>query len=760
MSNTKDYLFKSSTHPSKKLFIRFYSEKIVRFFYGDRIKENISNAVILEPSDVFSEIIENRKISSAYFDIEVSDNLLIKITDKQGKTIIEDNKIEFNKKEDLRRDLGDIENFGKEDSQEIIPIKVEKKHLWEKGFYGMGEKYGHINLLDRYTENWNTDVIGVTTAHQAVQKSYHTSIPFYIGADEKNSYGIYYDNSFRNSFDFGKFSKNISFKAHGGDLDYYFIYGEKISDVVENYGKLTGTVKLPRKDFLGYQQCRWSYMDTKEVLEIAKNMREKDIPCDVIYLDIDYMQDYKVFTINSERFKEFKEMTKELHEKGFKLVVIIDPGVKVEESYKAYDQGIKNDYFIKDENGEVYVGKVWPGDSVFPDFLRKSVRDWWGELHRGLINKGVDGIWNDMNEVSDMSTSSKTVPENTYHLDENGNKRYQKEIHNLYGHYEAISTYEALKKIQGTRPFVLTRAASAGTQRNSALWTGDNSSVWEHLEGSIPMLLNLGLSGYSYVGSDIGGFLDDSTKELLIRWTQLGIFYPLCRNHSVLNSLHQEPWSFDEETLEITRKYIKLRYSFMDYLYNLFRESSLKGTPIMRPLFYHYQNDEKTLNINNEFLFGDSLLVAPITKPKEDTGLIYLPEGIWIDYFTGEKFEGKKYIIRTSKLSELPLFVKEGAILLKNKEMQYVGQNSFKREIHVYSGQNNEKEFYFDDGISFDYEKGRYSLINVTLENNNVTIKKIKNDYPTGDFDLVIYNNNKTERIENIKFDFSYNVDI
>jgi len=752
------YVFENK---GKKLYVEFYSDEIVRFFYGDKIKESITDAVILKSKSVVVEMKDNF-IKGKKIDIKITDDLLVKIFDKSGNMILEDIAVEFSVTEFQKNKVNDLENIENtlsgEEKKKVFAIEVEKKLNWEKGFYGLGEKYGYINLMDRYTENWNTDVLGMSPIHHSAQNAYHTSIPFYIGMNEEKAYGVYYDNSYRTSFDFKKYSDNVKFKAEGGDLDYYFIYGENVAKVVENYSQLTGTVKLPRKDFLGYQQCRWSYMDTAEVLDIANKLRENDIPSDVIYLDIDYMQDYKVFTVDSKRFKEFKKMTEKLHEMGFKLVVIIDPGVKVEKGYEVYDEAKEKDYLIKDENGEVYVGKVWPGDSSFPDYLRKEVREWWGELHRGLIDLGVDGIWNDMNEVSDMSTTTKTIPETTYQIDENGEKRLQKEVHNLYGHYEGVATYEGLKKIQNTRPFVLTRSASAGTQRFSALWTGDNSSVWEHLEGSISMLLNLGLSGYSYVGSDIGGFIEDGNGELLARWTQLGAFYPFCRNHSVMNSIYQEPWAFGEEILHITRKYIKLRYSLISHLYNLFRESSVIGTPIMRPLFYHYQNDSKTFNITDQFLFGEDILIAPITRPKTETRMIYLPVGVWYDYFTGEKYQGEKHIIKDAKLDELPIFVKEGAIILKNKEMNYIGEKKEEYEIHIYPGQSNEKEFYFDDGLTFNYEKEEYSLINVKLNEDKIEIKNVVENYGVGDIDLVIHRGKKINTIKNISIDKTYSI--
>lgn len=739
---------------TQKILVEFYSEDIVRFCYGE--KKSISDAIIMKASEVNIEKSGNL-LKTKSLEIFVDENLCVEIYDKEGNLLSEDLEYNFHKEEKEKtkvENLVNIEDTLKSESKnKIYGAEHKRKHLWEKAYYGMGEKYGFINLLNRYTENWNTDVLGFTPAHQSMQRTYHTSIPFYIGLDEDKSYGIFYDTTYKTYFDFAKKTENISFKSEGDNLDYYFVYGPKISDVVEKYSKLTGTMKLPRKDFLGYQQCRWSYMDIEEVLFIAREMRKNKIPCDVIYLDINYMEDFKVFTFDSKRFREFKKMTEELHSMGFKLVVIIDPGVKVEKDYEIYEEGMEKDCFVKDEKGEVYVGKVWPGDSVFPDFMQEKVRIWWGELHKGLIEQGVDGIWNDMNEPSDMSTFSKTLPEECYHIDDQGKKRLHKEIHNIYAHYESKASYKALKNNQGTRPFLLTRAASAGTQRYTALWTGDNASLWEHLEGSIPMILNLGLSGFSYVGSDIGGFLDDADKELIVRWFQLGIFYPLCRNHSTLNSFYQEPWRFGEKNLEIIRNYISLRYELMDYIYNLFWESSLKGSPIMRPLFYHYQDENETFNINDQFLFGQDMMVAPIVRPKTETRLVYFPKGNWINYFTGKVYEGGKYHICQAKLNELLLFVREGAIVLKNEIRNYISSETLNKEIHLYYGQDNEKVFYFDDGISFNYKKGEFSKLNIKSSKSELLLEKINNNFGIGKIDLVIHKDSEKIIYENLIFD-------
>ncbi|MTI68663.1 MAG: glycoside hydrolase family 31 protein [Firmicutes bacterium] len=715
------------------LDIVFYGDNIVRFVYS---KENrlpgSTSAVVAKPKEVELEL-ENNIIKSNKIKIVVNEkDLKVKIYDTEGNLLNKDKKI-------------DVDN-----------VELHKEIIWEKGFYGMGEKYGWINRLGESTVNWNSDVIGLNYLHNPTIKKYHTSIPFYIGLDTFKTYGIYFDNTYETKFDFGKYESSVQFSSEGGNLDYYFIYGDNVSDVIKGYSKLTGTMPLPRKDFLGYQQCRWSYENREQLMEVASKMREENIPCDVLYLDIDYMKDYKVFTVDSDKFKEFKKMNTKLKKMGYKLVVIIDPGVKKEKGYDVYEQGLKKDYYIKDSKNLVYVGEVWPGDAVFPDFLREDVRKWWGELHKDLVKDGVEGIWNDMNEPSDFSTESKTLPKDCLHVDDKGKEKTHSEIHNIYGMLEAKATYNGLKNINDNkRPFILTRAAFSGTQRYAALWTGDNTSIWEHLESSIPMYLNLSLSGFSFIGGDVGGFLEDSNGELLTRWTQLGAFTPLFRNHSAKGTINQEPWSFDDETLKNTVKYIKLRYNFITYMYNLMRESSKEGEPALRPLFYHYQNDENTFNINDQFLLGEKLMICPITRPAKYVRMIYLPKGVWYDYWTKEKITGGRYIIKEAKLDVLPMYVKAGAILPKDTCMNYIGEKDEKLDIEIYAGENNEYNIYFDDGLSFDYKDGVYSEILIKLqedkENINIETNILKDKYNIPEYNFKVYGNDDKDIIINDK---------
>ncbi|KAB3534104.1 DUF5110 domain-containing protein [Alkaliphilus pronyensis] len=712
------------------LHILFYGENIVRFAYSKCQKPPSSTIAVVGNPISIAAVVEGNTINSNAFSILIDDNLKVKIFDSSGNILSEDKNINLD------------------------DVKVEKHLLWEDGFYGMGEKYSWLNMKGTDTFNWNTDVIGVTPIHHSLHKQYHTSINFYIGLTSDKCYGIYFDNSYKSFFNFGKLpNSDVNFSAEGGNIDYYFIYDKHVSNVVKGYTYLTGSMPLPPKAFLGYQQCRWSYEDRDKLLEVACRMRKEGIPCDVLYLDIDYMESYKVFTIDPEKFNDFKGMVRKINEMGFKLVVIVDPGVKVEKDYFVYDEGSAKDYYIKDSLGEVYIGEVWPGKAVFPDFLRSEVRQWWGSLHKELVDNGVLGFWNDMNEPSDFTTQSKTLPEDSIHRDDMGNLKSHAEIHNLYGMLECEGTYQGLRELQpNRRPFLLTRAAFAGCQRYAALWTGDNSSVWEHLEFSLPINMNLGLSGYAFVGGDVGGFVGDATGELLARWTQVGAFTPLFRNHSCKDTVSQEPWCFGEDVLANTKKYIQLRYQLLPYLYSLAKLSSIEGHPILRPLFYHFQGDKATYSISDQYLFGGELLICPVLKPGATARLVYLPAGLWYDFWTGEKIIGGKNIVREAPIDLLPIYARAGAILPMTSIKQFVNGDDEDVDIHIYTGEDNCFNLYFDDGTSFDYEKNQYSEVVVCIEDNNkeiiISSRLLHNNYSIPSFKVKLYGIDSYSRAE------------
>jgi len=706
------------------LQILFYSEQTIRFAYSeDQELCSSTVAVVGEPQDIKAHL-ENMILVTPQLKIEVdSKTLNVKISSREGLVLSEDTEV------DLKE------------------LRIKKKKLWEKGFYGNGEKYGWINQIGTATANYNNDVLFHHIIHNPLVPEMHTSIPFYIGAAPGRAYGIYFDNTHRTDFDFSKTDPGtVSFRARGGNLDYYFLYGPSVSKVLSAYGNLTGRPYLPRKNFLGYHQSRYSYETGPELLAIAENLRRHDLPCDVLYLDIAYMDAYKVFTVHGERFRDFKEILKQLREMGFAVVVIINPGVKVEEGYRVYEEGRDKGYFVKTAQGEEYQGEVWPKPAVYPDFMRSEVRQWWAGFHRELLDCGVEGIWNDMNEPTDFTQSAGTLPDDTVHYDDAGRQRPHREVHNIYGLLQNRATLKALEKYQPEkRPFILTRAAFAGSQRYSALWTGDNASTWEHLEVSIPMILNLGLSGYSFTGADVGGYRGDCSGELLVRWTQLGAFLPYFRNHSEIGTARQEPWAYSAEVLAITRSYIRLRYRLLTYYYNLMKESALNGAPAVRPLFYHNQDDLRTYHINDQFLLGEGLMVCPVLRPGLDRRQLYLPEGLWHDYWSGEVYRGGRYYICQAPLDTLPLFVRAGTILPHDSVEGAVGaaQTGKQLTMHCYAGSEGTYLLYHDDGLSFDYRQGGSSEVEFTMTADplepQIDQKIIRENYPLPEINLKIH---------------------
>lgn len=594
--------------------------------------------------------------------------------------------------------------------EETGGIEVVKQMEGEEAFYGLGDKTGFMNKRGYEYVMWNTD----DPAPQMDNfKSLYKSIPFFITLRSDAVFGLFFDNSYRSSFDMGKESDAYYwYGVKDGNLDYYLIAGDSMPEVMGGYTYLTGTTPLPQKWTLGYQQCRWSYMSQDEVKGIAKKMRECGIPCDVIHLDIDYMDGYRVFTFHPKHFDQMKEMTEELAKDGFKIVTIIDPGVKLDEGYSIYDTGVEKGYFATTPEGEIYVNAVWPGDAVYPDFGRQEVRDWWASNQQYLLDKGVRGVWNDMNEPASFRGE---LPQDVVFTDED-RKADHARMHNLYGHNMARATYQGLKERDGRRPFVITRACYAGTQKYSTAWTGDNHSIWAHLQMAIPQLCNLGLSGMSFVGTDVGGFGSDCTKELMCRWVEVSCFSPLFRNHSALGTRYQEPWQFDEETLDIYRRATELRYHLIPYYYDLFFTGEKTGLPIMRPLVLHYEKDAVARSCNNEFLVGENLLVAPVVNQGETKKLVYLPAGEWYDYWTGEKLAGGAYILRDAPLDTCPLYVKAGTVLPVWQKQNYVNEkdNDSVLLLEAFPGEG-EWDHFQDNGEDFAYRNGAYNQWHCSL---------------------------------------------
>lgn len=646
--------------------------------------------------------------------VRVSDGFYVDFYDRDGTEVCVDYRGE---RKPLQRVSPEVLKLLEEEGHSASSRKQEhafevlKKIETSQHFYGLGDKTGFLDKRHYEYEMWNTD-----NPDPQVDsfKALYKSIPFFISLTDSHVYGLFLDNTFKSYFNMGQESEEYYwFGADGGNLDYYYIAGDSMGSVLKEYTYLTGTCPLPQKWTLGYHQSRWGYVTQEDMEEIAAFMRKYDIPCDAIHFDIDYMQGYRVFTWNEARYHgDPAAFLQKLAADGFKAVTINDPGVKKEEGYEVYDEGIREGYFARTPEGETYINAVWPGDAAFPDFGNPAVRKWWGEKQKFLLDRGVRGIWNDMNEPASFHGP---LPDEVVFTDEDREAAHE-EMHNVYGHLMAKAAYEGLEKLDGRRPFVITRACYAGSQKYTTAWTGDNTSMWAHLQMAIPQLCNLGLSGMPFVGTDVGGFGADTTPELMARWVQVGCFSPLFRNHSAAGTRRQEPWQFGEQVMDIYRKYVKLRYQWIPYFYDLFYEEERTGAPIMRPLVFHYEKDEAAKVCNDEFMLGSRILAAPVVNQGAERRMVYLPEGQWYDYWTHEKLTGPVWFVREAPLDCCPIYVRAGSVIPVMEPQSYVGEKpSDVLMLEVYPGEGS-WDHYLDNGEDFAYREGQYHQYRFTVQ--------------------------------------------
>lgn len=633
-------------------------------------------------------------------------------------------------------------------------VAGSKKLGFDEHFYGLGEKAARLDKRRGFFVNWNSDTPGYTEGKDPI----YQTIPFYLGLRRGDAYGIFFDNSYRSYFDFGRSSQQRAwFGAEGGEMNYYFFYGPSVKKILRRYSELTGRMPLPPMWALGNQQSRWSYYPDTMVEEVAREYRQRDLPLDVIHLDIDYMQGYRVFTFDTGRFPNPKDLTDKLARQGIKVITIVDPGVKhqppaktappimstnpelesQQQRYYVYDQGLGKKYFQRRKNGDLFIPKVWPGDSVFVDYTLPEARRWWGDLHRAYVHNGIAGIWNDMNEPADFVDQTGKNQLDVVSYDEGENSTHAKN-RNVFALLMARATYEGLVRLQpDKRPYVITRAGYAGIQRYSTMWTGDTNSTWEALALNVPMFTSLGLSGEPFVGSDVGGFIGRGNGELLVRAYQISFLAPFCRNHKVIDGYDGEPWRFGKYYEDIIRKYLKLRYQLMPFLYTTLEEAHRTGVPLFRPLMLNYQDDENTWNLDDQFMIGEDLLVAPIVKPDVTARLVYLPKGTWYDYWTNKRYEGGRMIRVEAPLETVPMFVRAGAIIPLAPPMNHVGEKKVDPiTFAIYPDDRGSAAIalYEDDGLSPAYQNG-------TFRRTAVSVRRAVNGYlanlaaPVGRYD-------------------------
>lgn len=703
-----------------KITLTIFENDIVKVFIGDKYEESLStNGVVGD-------------LRKGEFIVEEDSNFVI-IKGKKVLTFVDKNTTEIS----FRNLEGNIinEDFQPSFKDEEGNVYISKVNDC-LAYYGLGEKGGDLNKKGCYTENFNTD--DPETDDDSI--TYYKTVPFYVALKEESTYGIFFDNSFRSYFDMGKeMGDRIFFGAIGGQIQYYFIPGENIKEVVKNYTALTGRMEMPPLWSLGYQQCRFSYFSQEEVRELVKTFEEKDIPLDVVYLDIDYMDGFRVMTFKTPNFDDAAGLINDLKEKGIRTITIIDPGVKVDEEYDVFKRGKEGNHFTKKLDGEIFIGAVWPGDSAFPDFSNKDCREWWkSELKKFISEHGMDGIWNDMNEPCVFNNDHKTMLETCLHNSDNGVIEH-KEFHNRYGFEMSRCSKEAQEELHpNERGFSMTRATYAGGQRYSSVWTGDNISLWSQMRMSISMNANLGISGFSFVGNDVSGFGLDSSEELFIRWMEMGPFIPIFRNHSNMYTRRQEPWAFGPRAEKIAKKSIELRYELLPYIYDLYYISNKEGLPIFRPMIMEYEKDMNLLNMREQFMLGENMLVAPVLYEGERSKTVYLPKGSWFNYFTMEKLQGGKWYKLPCELDEILVFVKEGSIIpTYNKKFRNVKERPKNILLKVF-GENAKGFHYNDDGHTMEYLEGKYTYMGIEFVDGKEEFKLINNDYIIEDMEIQI----------------------
>jgi alpha-glucosidase len=553
---------------------------------------------------------------------------------------------------------------------------LDKRLAADAGCFGAGQRTGRLDRRHRRLTHWTVD--RASPGHCRGNDNLYQAHPVLLIQRPGHCWGLFMSSTWYSAFDVGyEQPDTLTLFTLGGELDYYLFAGPTPTAVVEQLTRLTGRPALPPLWAMGYHQSRWSYGSDAEVREIATQFRRRRIPLDALHLDIDYMDGYRVFTWDRERFPEPPATVAALHAAGIRAVPIVDPGVKrdLDAGYAVADSGLAQGHFIATPDGEPFVGHVWPGESLFPDFCRADTRRWWGDWHAGLVDAGADGIWCDMNEPSIADrpfdrpgVHDRPIPLATCQGD--AGTVTHAEAHNLYGTLMARATAEGLERLRpGRRPWVLTRSGFVGVQRWAASWMGDNSSWWEHLEMSLPQLANMGLSGSPHVGVDIGGFYHHATPELFARWIEVATFYPFMRCHTHRRSRRQEPWAFGPGVEAIAREAIERRYRMLPYLYTLAYRAWRRGEPLLRPLWFDFPDEPRLQQVEDQVMIGPRLMIAPVCQPGRDRRLVELPDACWYDWHSGRAV-GSGPLVVDAPPGRLPILVRGGSVLTLGNRRQ------------------------------------------------------------------------------------------
>ncbi len=558
--------------------------------------------------------------------------------------------------------------------------------------YGLGEQVRGINKRGWQYISYNYD----NPNHEEDTRSLYGAHNFLVFSGEE-IFGVFFDYPGKLTFDIGYTDNSvITVTPETENLDVYIITGKDEKDIVKQFRKMIGKSYIPPEWAFGFGQSRWGYKTEEDIREVAKRYKEKNIPLSMIYLDIDYMKDYEDFTVDEEKFADIKKLSDDLKKDGIHLVPIIDAGVKIEKGYELYEEGVKNNYFCKDTNGNDFVGAVWPGRVHFPDFMQKETRDWFGKKYGRFIEMGIEGFWNDMNEpaifytedrlqetldkIQELSKSNMGIVEYfdftgtvaglngntgdyTKFTHKMGDKTVlHKDIHNLYGMNMTRSASEAIKEMYPDKKVLFfSRSSYIGAHRYGGIWQGDNKSWWSHILLNFQQLPSLNMCGFLFIGSDIGGFGCDTTEDLLMRWMQMSVFTPLMRNHSADGTRLQELYQF--KNCDDLKKIVEIRYALIPYLTKVYMNAAENDEMMFRPLAFDYADDEMACRVEDQLMFGNEMMLAPIYKQNAEGRYVYLPEDMYLvrmrgvdDYDVEKMSAGHTYV--SAKLNEMIFFVK------------------------------------------------------------------------------------------------------
>eukprot|EP00088_Acartia_fossae_P032112 TRINITY_DN3291_c0_g1_i2.p1 TRINITY_DN3291_c0_g1~~TRINITY_DN3291_c0_g1_i2.p1 ORF type:complete len:896 (-),score=202.34 TRINITY_DN3291_c0_g1_i2:157-2844(-) len=579
----------------------------------------------------------------------------------------------------------------------------------------------------------------------------YASIPFMMGHSKQSTVGVFVLNAAEGWIDvkkgetgiLGSLSNMVSgsqpqkqvethWMFESGILDMFILLGPGPKDVSRQYGLLTGNTPLPPEFSIAYHQCRWNYNDQDDVNMVNSKFDEHDIPMDVMWLDIEHTDGKKYFTWDSRKFPDSIKMVENLVSKGRKLVTIVDPHIKKDSGYWVHNDLTSKGLYTKNSDGGDYEGWCWPGASYYPDFLNKDARDYFAEQYKLENYKGSTldvYTWNDMNEPSVFNGPEVTMPKDKRHI---GDIEHR-DLHNIYGYLYSMASHQGhlVRADNKLRPFLLTRAAFAGSQRYTAIWTGDNTADWSHLEVSVPMCLSLSVAGMHFVGADVGGFFGNPDGELMVRWYQAAAFQPFFRSHAHLDSKRREPWLFSAGEMSLIRQAIRTRYSFLPFWYTQFYEAEISGVPVMRPLWYEFPQDEGTFGREGEHLIGDALLVAPILKKSATELSVYFPGNeLWYDIVTNEKLDVSGELNIKAGYDKVPVYQRGGTIIPRKHRVRRSSalMHDDPVTLHVALDRNGKARgsLYMDDGSTFEYKDGKSIYLEFTYENEKLTAKMLK----------------------------------